>query len=85
MTDLIEYKMLINGNWVKSSDGKTFDSKNPTSGAVWCSVPEATEKDVNRAVEAAYDAFESGPWSRMTPTERGDCLRCWQHSCIKSL
>lgn len=75
MTDLIEYKMLINGNWVKSSDGKTFDSKNPTSGAVWCSVPEATEKDVNRAVEAAYDAFESGPWSRMTPTERGDCLR----------
>ena len=75
MTDLIEYKMLINGTWVKSSDGKTFDSKNPTSGAVWCSVPEATEKDVNRAVEAAYDAFESGPWSRMTPTERGDCLR----------
>ena len=31
--------------------------------------------DVNSAVEAAHHAFSEGPWSKMTPTQRGSCLR----------
>lgn len=74
MTDLPTYKMLIDGNWVDASDGATFDSVNPTTGDVWCRVPEATAADVDRAVQSAHRAFVEGPWATMTPTERGKCL-----------
>ena len=69
------YQMLIDGAWVDASDGKTFESSNPSTGEVWSRVPEATENDVNRAVEAADRAVNSGPWKAMTPTQRGHCLR----------
>ncbi|WP_294610889.1 aldehyde dehydrogenase [uncultured Roseovarius sp.] len=69
------YKMLIDGAWVEASDGGTFDTFNPASGAVWASAPEATAEDVDRAVRAAHRACYEGPWARMTPTARGQCLR----------
>ena len=75
MAEIRSYRMLIDGEWVDASDGATFDSVNPATGQVWSRVPEATEADVDRAVEAAYRAFVSGPWARMTPTERGRHLR----------
>ena len=75
MADITSYQMLINGEWVDASDGGTFDSVNPADGKVWSRVPEATEADVNRSVETAHAAFSTGPWSKMTPTERGKCLR----------
>ena len=75
MADITSYQMLIDGEWVDAADGGTFDSVNPADGKVWSRVPEATEADVNRAVEAAHTAFTTGPWAGMTPTERGKCLR----------
>ena len=75
MSDIRTYKMLIDGDWVGASDGKTFDSINPATGQVWSRVPEATAEDVNRAVEAAHRAFTEGPWAKMVPSERGRCLR----------
>jgi acyl-CoA reductase-like NAD-dependent aldehyde dehydrogenase len=75
MTTVKNYRMLINGEWVDASDGGTFESENPTTGEVWSSVPEATEDDINRAVEAADHALREGPWAKMSPTERGHCLR----------
>ena len=75
MTDIKVYRMLIDGEWVASSDGKTFDSVNPATGAIWSRIPEATADDVDRAVRAADRAFNSGPWARMSATERGHCLR----------
>ena len=68
------YQMLINGEWVDASDGATFESMNPATGAAWATFPEATDKDVDRAVQAA-DAALTGPWGEMTPTDRGKCLR----------
>jgi acyl-CoA reductase-like NAD-dependent aldehyde dehydrogenase len=70
-----EYKMLINGEWTVSSDNKSFESINPSTGKVWSIIPEATQQDVEKAVNSAHDAFVTGPWSKMTPTERGECLR----------
>ena len=67
MAELQRYQMLIDGEWVDASDGRTFDSINPASGAVWSKVPEATASDVDRAVRAAHRAFTSGPWTAMTP------------------
>jgi aldehyde dehydrogenase (NAD+) len=75
MADVQTYQMLVDGAWVDASDGATFDSKNPTTDEVWCQVPEATFEDVDRAVRAADDAFNHGPWATMSPTERGHCLR----------
>ncbi len=75
MADVKDYQMLIDGDWVDAADGGTFDSVNPANGKVWSRVPEATEDDINRAVTAAHTAFVGGPWARMTPTERGKCLR----------
>jgi acyl-CoA reductase-like NAD-dependent aldehyde dehydrogenase len=69
-----KYQMLIDGDWVDASDGACFDSVNPATGAVWASIPEATEADANRAVVAA-DAALNGEWGMMTPTARGKCLR----------
>ena len=70
---VVKYQMLIDGAWVDAADGACFDSINPATGLVWASIPEATELDVNRAVEAA-DAALSGEWGAMTPTARGKCL-----------
>ncbi|MGI9354047.1 MAG: aldehyde dehydrogenase [Rhizobiaceae bacterium] len=69
------YKMLIDGAWCEAADGNTFDSFDPSTKLVWSRVPEATEEDVNRAVEAARRAGEEARWKKMTPTQRGHCLR----------
>lgn len=75
MTNIKQYKMLIDGAWVGASDGKVFESVNPTTGQVWAMIPEATSEDVDRAVWAADRAFSEGAWPDMTPTQRGQCLR----------
>lgn len=74
MTAIKTYKMLIDGAWVEAGDGRTFDSVDPTTGKVWCHIPEATAADVDLAVAAAHRAFSSGPWASMSPTARGKCL-----------
>lgn len=75
MVDIKTYNMLIDGEWVNASNGQSFACENPSNGEVWCHVPEATEKDVDRAVQAAHRAFKKGPWASMLPTQRGQCLR----------
>ncbi|WP_294619681.1 aldehyde dehydrogenase [uncultured Roseovarius sp.] len=69
------YKMLIDGEWVPSSDGGTFPSMNPATGENWAEIPEASAEDVDRAVRAAHRACYEGPWAKMSATERGHCLR----------
>lgn len=73
MTAPVPYQMLINGAWVDASDGARFDSVNPATGAVWATIPEATEADIDAAVHAA-DAALHGPWGQMTATARGKLL-----------
>ncbi|MGI9316220.1 MAG: aldehyde dehydrogenase [bacterium] len=75
MTEIQHYQMLIDGRWVNSSDGTTFESINPATGKVWSRIQEASEKDVDDAVCAADRAFNEGSWANMTPTDRGRCLR----------
>jgi len=75
MAEIIHFQMLIDGDWVDASDGESFDSVNPASGEVWSTVPAANADDIDRAVRAAERAFSEGPWTSMSPTERGHCLR----------
>lgn len=75
MDEIRNCRMLIDGEWVSASDGATFESISPITGQCWARIPEATEADVDRAVRAADRAFSSGPWAKMTPSERGKYLR----------
>ena len=65
------HKMLINGKWVDSASGKTFPTYNPATGEVLAEIAEGDREDINRAVDAARNAFENGPWRRLTTSERG--------------
>src|SRR5579872_3605314 len=66
-----KHQILINGKWVDSASGKKFPTYNPATGEVLAEVAEGDREDINRAVEAARNAFETGPWPRLTPSERG--------------
>ena len=64
-------QLFINGQWTAAASGKTFETPNPATGATLASVAEGDAEDIDRAVQAARAAFDDGPWSRMTPSERG--------------
>jgi phenylacetaldehyde dehydrogenase len=66
--------MLIDGQWVEAASGKTFPVYNPATGEVMAHVAEGASEDIGRAVSAARRAFDSGPWRKMTPSERGRLL-----------
>jgi aldehyde dehydrogenase (NAD+) len=69
-----EQNSFINNEWVKGTDGNTFEVINPSDESVICSVHEATEKDVDIAVSAARKAFD-GKWrTKLTPGDRGRFL-----------
>ncbi len=64
-------KMLINGKWINSISGKTFPTYDPATGKVLAQVTEGDAADIDLAVQAARQAFDKGPWRRMTASERG--------------
>ncbi len=66
-----KHKLLINGKWVEAASGKTFPTFDPSKGEVLSQVAEGDSEDINRAVKAARAAFETGPWSKISPSERG--------------
>src|SRR6202167_4434436 len=64
-------KILINGKWVEAASGKTFPTYNPATGEVLANIAAGDKEDIDRAVKAARAAFESVPWSKISPSERG--------------
>jgi betaine-aldehyde dehydrogenase len=67
-------KLFIGGEWVEPSTTATIDVISPHTEEVIARVPEAREADVDRAVAAAREAFDLGPWPRMAPGERADIM-----------
>ncbi|MEM1393766.1 MAG: aldehyde dehydrogenase family protein [Cyanobacteria bacterium P01_H01_bin.150] len=67
-------KLLINNQWVESISGKRFETINPATGEVICDVSEADTADVDKAVEAAKNAFHNGEWRKISATRRGELL-----------
>jgi phenylacetaldehyde dehydrogenase len=63
-------QLFIDGQLVDAKSGKTFETLNPATGDVLSTVAEGDAVDIDLAVQAARRAFEEGPWSRMTPSER---------------
>ncbi|XP_041111111.1 mitochondrial 10-formyltetrahydrofolate dehydrogenase-like isoform X1 [Polyodon spathula] len=74
MTVKMPHQCFINGRFEDAENGKTYDTVNPTDGSVICKVSYASVGDVDRAVAAAKDAFETGPWGNMNARDRGRLL-----------
>src|SRR5262245_55633991 len=64
-------QLFINGQWADAASGKTFATPDPATGQTLANIAEGDAEDINRAVAAARAAFDDGPWSRLTPSERG--------------
>ncbi|MDP6924226.1 MAG: aldehyde dehydrogenase family protein [Candidatus Scalindua sp.] len=67
-------KLFINGRWVDSVSGKTFDTLNPATEDVITSVAEGDSTDIDLAVTAAREAFENGPWEKTDARDRSRIL-----------
>jgi phenylacetaldehyde dehydrogenase len=65
-----EHRMFIGGVSVEASSGARLPIFDPTSGEQIADVPAATREDVDEAVQAARDAFESPQWSGLRPASR---------------
>ena len=74
MTKIQNFKMYIDGQWVDSETDRTIETLNPENNEVWATVPEASAKDVDRAVKAAQNAFEVS-WANLHPRDRAKYLR----------
>ncbi len=67
-------KFFINGEWVAPSSSSTIDVISPATEELYMRVAAAQEDDVNNAVAAAREAFDRGPWPRMSHAERAEYL-----------
>lgn len=66
------YKLFINGEWVDSKEGKTFDTYCPANGELLATCADAGKEDVDLAVQSAWKAFDS--WKNTSPAERSTIL-----------
>ena len=68
-------RFFIGGSWVEPSSTDLIEVIDSATEEPYFSVPEAREADMARAVDAAREAFDRGPWPRMSHSERADYLR----------
>ena len=66
------HKILINGEWIESSSGETFESINPATEQSIGTFQKGNKEDVKKAIDAAEDAFEK--WSSYPAPKRGEIL-----------
>ena len=67
-----QYENYIGGKWVSPVDGQYFDDISSVDGSVIAKVARSNEKDIERAIEAGWNAFET--WQHSSATERSNLL-----------
>lgn len=67
--------LFLAGQYRPAASGETFTVINPASNTTLAAVAKAGIEDVEAAVQAARQAFDEGPWPRMSPYERGRVLQ----------
>jgi betaine-aldehyde dehydrogenase len=67
-------RLYIGGELVSPSGTAKIEVRSPANGELVGTVPDGTTADIDRAVAAAREAFDRGPWPRMAPGERADAL-----------
>ncbi|HEU5213678.1 MAG TPA: aldehyde dehydrogenase family protein, partial [Gaiellaceae bacterium] len=66
------FQNYIAGEWVDASTGETFESTSPANGELIGTFPKSAEADVDRAVAAAKEAYES--WRLVPAPKRGEII-----------
>jgi betaine-aldehyde dehydrogenase len=66
--------LFIGGEFVKPESGDVIDVVSPHTEEIIGQVPDASPADIDKAVAAARDAFDNGPWPTMAPEERGAAI-----------
>lgn len=74
------FPLFINGKWEPATGGETFDVLNPATGELTAKVAKATAEDVDKAVQAARDAFDKTDWKEMLPKDRAKVLIAIAHA-----
>lgn len=73
----VQDKLAIGGDWVESSEGRTFDVYDPASGELLKTIADATVDDAVRALDSAVNV--SAEWAATSPRERSNILRkAWE-------
>ncbi|MBP2833103.1 aldehyde dehydrogenase family protein [Aquimarina sp. U1-2] len=67
-------QLFIDGEFVDAASGEIFETTNPATGEKLADIALGDAADINKAVDAARQAFDKGPWSKMTPSERQKIL-----------
>jgi aldehyde dehydrogenase (NAD+) len=69
-----DYEIVIDGESSAAVSGERFDVTYPYTGDVWATVPRGDSTDVDQAVRAARECFESDRWTGLSATDRGELL-----------
>ena len=72
--DLPSHGLFINGTWCEAEDGRSFTVREPATSTPLARVASASQRDIDRAVAAAREAFDRGPWPHTPPFERARIL-----------
>lgn len=75
VSENVRTRFYIGGKWVAPRSSERLKIISPITEKVQFTVPAGSPDDMDDAVKAAVEAFEHGPWPRMTPTERARYLR----------
>jgi aldehyde dehydrogenase (NAD+) len=73
-TEVQTFPLFINGQWQQAASMETFDVHNPATGDVVAEVAKGSAEDVDKAVQAAREAFDNTEWKNMGPKERSKVL-----------
>ena len=65
-----EHGLFVNGSVLEPAGSEMLSVEDPATEESLAAVPLATEADVDRAVDAARTAFESGEWSACPPDDK---------------
>ena len=68
----MDHTMLIAGEWVKATSEATMPVASPFDKSSLGTVPKSSREDARRAIDAARDAFDRGPWPRLAPRARSE-------------
>ncbi len=80
---LFKQKCFINGEWVNSDNGDTFDIINPSDLSVVGTMPNASKKETIRAIDAANNSWSD--WKKLTGKERSIIIRRWHELILENI
>ena len=81
--NLFKQQCFIDGEWVNSDNGNTFDVYNPSDLTLVGSMPNCSKTDTIKAIEAANNSW--GAWKKLTGKDRSIIIRKWHELILENI